>query len=327
MSVQNNRNKFRDIVNTGFGANSSAEGGRLINRDGSTNLRKTGMRFWNRISLYHTLLKMNRIHFLLSIFIFYTSINLAFALLYFIIGAEHLTGMDGNASAFRQFLTAFFFSSQTLTTVGYGHISPSGTLTNFVASLESLLGILSFAVVTGLIYGRFSRPRAYILFSDNIIFAPYRGGKGLMFRITTYKNNHLTDVEAQLTLALHVNENGKMVTKFYPLPLELPKVISLALSWTIVHPINEESPLYNYDEAMIAESKMEVIVNMKAFDDHFSNVVQQRTSYTHHQVVYGAKFLPMFEREPGGRYTILELEKINLHERVLLSENAPVFAT
>lgn len=320
MATFNNRNKFRDIVNTGFGANSNAEGGRLINPDGSTNLKKTGMHFWERISLYHTLLRMNRIQFLLSIFILYTCINVFFALVYFFIGVEHLSGIDEKQTTAYKLLTAFFFSSQTLTTVGYGHISPSGILTNFVASLESLLGILTFAVVTGLIYGRFSRPRAYMLFSDNILIAPYKDGKALMLRMTTFKNNHLTDVEAQLTLAIHVKEGNKTVTRFYPLPLELSKVISLALSWTIVHPINEESPLYNFTKEQIADSKLEVMVNMKAFDDHFSNVVQQRTSYIHTQVVYGAKFLPMFEREPGGQYTVLELDKINLHEKVELPE-------
>lgn len=324
MATTNNKTKFRDIVNTGFGANSNAEGGRLINRDGSTNLKKTGIAVWKRISLYHTLLRMDRMQFLLSIFIFYTCINLFFALIYFFIGTEHLNGMDGRSSLMNQFLTAFFFSSQTLTTVGYGHISPSGILTNTVASLESLLGILSFAVVTGLIYGRFSRPKAYVLFSDNILVAPYKGSRALMFRISTYKNNHLTDVESQLTLAIHEKENGRNITRFYQLALELSKVNSLALSWTIVHPINEESPLYNFDEAMFTASKIEVIVNIKAFDDHFSNVVQQRTSYTHDQLIYGARFLPMFEREPEGRYTILELDKINLHERVKLPETADV---
>ena len=141
-----------------------------------------------------------------------------------------------------------------------------------------------------------------------------------MLRIATYKNNHLTDVEANLTLALHVKENGKTVTRFYPLSLEFAKINSLALSWTIVHNINEESPLFFYKKEDVADSKMEVIVNIKAFDDHFSNIVQQRTSYTYHQVIYGAKFQPMFERSPDGSYTLLELDKINAHTLVKFPE-------
>jgi inward rectifier potassium channel len=321
MSVSNNRQRLKDINNTGFGPNSSIEGGRLINSDGSTNLRKRGIPIWERISVYHTLIRMKQGHFILFIFLFYTAINIVFACLYFFIGIEHL-GVASPGSQLGQFMEAFFFSSQTLTTVGYGHMAPYGMSANIVASIESLIGILSFALVTGLIYGRFARPRAYILFSPNILIAPYKGGKGLMFRIATYKNNHLTDAEAQLTLALHVKENDKTVTKFYPLHLEMSKVNSLALSWTIVHPINDDSPLHGYAKDDVAESKAEVIVNIKAFDDHFSNIVQQRTSYTYKQVIYGAKFLPMFERASDGDYTLLELNKINAHEMVDFPEYA-----
>lgn len=315
----NNRQRLRDIDNTGFGANSTVEGVRLLNPDGSTNLRKRGIPLWERISVYHTLLRMKPISFTLVVFLFYTSINLVFACIYFFIGVESL-GVEQGSGLFEQFLEAFFFSSQTLTTVGYGHMAPNGLLSNIVASTESLIGILSFAVVTGLIYGRFSRPRAYLLFSPNLLVAPYKDGKALMLRMATYKNNHLTDAEAGLTLAVHLNENGKQVTKFYPLKLEIEKINSMALSWTLVHAINEDSPLHNYTKEDVAETRMEVIVMVKAFDDHFSNMVQQRTSYTYQQVIYGAKFLPMFERGHKGSYTLLELNKINAHELVQLPE-------
>jgi inward rectifier potassium channel len=318
MSVTTNRQRLRDIDNTGFAPNSDVEGGRLINTDGSYNLHKSGIPLWERISVYHSLLRMERSHFFVFIFLFYTVVNLFFAILYFTIGVQHLVGGDGAASLFEKFAEAFFFSSQTLTTVGYGRVAPSGLLTNTIASLESLVGILIFAVMTGLIYGRFARPRAYLLFSPNILIAPFKGGRALMLRCATYKNNHLTDVDAQLTLALHIKEHGKTVTKFYPLKLDVQKINSLALNWTLVHPINEDSPLFNYTKEEIAETKMEVIVIVKAFDDHFSNIVQQRTSYAHSQVIYGAKFLPMFEKAPNGSHTVLELDKINAHELVEL---------
>lgn len=318
MAATQNKKRFNNIDNTGFGSNSSVEGGRLINADGSTNLKKRGMPVWQRISIYHTLLRMKRHHFFLAILLFYTVVNFIFASIYLLIGVNNLLGIDDAKTAFDKFASAFFFSSQTLTTVGYGHVAPTGLITNSVASIESLLGILAFAVVTGLIYGRFSRPRAYLLFSDNLLVAPYKDGKALMLRTATYKNNHLTDVQAELTLAIHVQDKGKTVTRFYPLALEFAKVNSLALSWTIVHHINEESPLHSFAEEDIAESKMEVIVGIRAFDDHFSNIVQQRTSYTYHQVVYGARFLPMFERAENGNYTLLELDKINHHERIKL---------
>jgi len=321
MSYQHRRPKFNNIDNTGFAANSSAEGSRLTNKDGSTNLRKVGLPFWERISIYHTLIRMSRSLFILFIFLFYTIINLFFAIIYFLIGVEHLTGTDGTNGRFYQFMEAFFFSSQTLTTVGYGHVAPIGMLTNIVASIESLAGIVSFALVTGLIYGRFARPRAYLMFSKDVLVAPYKDGRALMLRMATYKNNYLTDAEAVVTVALHIQEEDKRITRFYPLTLEINKVNSLALSWTLVHAINEDSPLYGFTKEELIENRTEIIVAIKAFDDHFSNIVQQRTSYTFRELVYGARFIPMFQRSPDRSSTVLELQKVGAYEKVDLPES------
>jgi inward rectifier potassium channel len=283
-------------------------------------MRKTGTPIYTRISIYHSLLRMPRTKFLALVFIIYTSVNMFFACLYYGIGVEHLSGTDGALSETDKFLEAFFFSAQSLTTVGYGRVAPVGLLTNSLSSLESLVGILMFAVVTGIFYGRFSRPRAYIMFSDNFLIAPYKGGRAVMFRLATYKNNHLTDAEAQLTVALHVVEGDTRVTRFFPVKLEISKVNSLALSWTLVHPLNEESPMYAFSEQDFIDNRMELIVNIKAFDDHFSNTVQQRTSYTYGEMVYGAKFKPMYERSEQSGYTLLELDKINAHEAIKLPD-------
>jgi inward rectifier potassium channel len=309
---------LRSVENTGFSANSSIEGTRLINRDGQANLRKTGLPLWERISIYHSLLRLPRWKFLVLVVGVYTIINLCFAFAYFVIGVEHLTGTNANATEAEQFMEAFFFSAQSLTTVGYGRVAPIGLLANSISTLEALVGILLFALVTGIFYGRFSRPKAYILFSDNMLIAPYKGGRAVMFRLATYKNNHLTDVEAQVTLALHIDDGGKRVTKFYPVKLEISRVTSLAMNWTLVHPMDEESPLYGFSDTDFADRGMELIVNIKAFDDHFSNTVQQRSSYTFRELVVGAKFKPMYERPDGVSYTILELDKINSYDLVPL---------
>jgi len=308
------------INNTGFSPNSSAEGARLTNKDGRINLRKSGVPFYERISIYHSLLRMNQLVFTLTVFAIYTCLNLLFASFYYFIGIQNLAGTHPVNSFLKDFLQAFFFSSQTLTTVGYGHISPVGFVTNVVASLESFMGIMSFALVTGMFYARFSRPQAYIRFSSVFVIAPFKGGRGLMFRLATYKNNFLTDANAQVTMAIHVEENGKTVTKFFPLLLEIDHINSLALSWTIVHPIDEKSPVFDYSEQDFAECKIELMITIQAFDDNFSNTVQQRTSYTQDEMIYGAKFLPMYARSEDGTYTNLMLEKINLHEKVVLAE-------
>lgn len=315
------KRKFEAITNTGFSTNNTrTEGGRLTNKDGSINLRKVGMPFWERISMYHSLLRMSRGKFLLIVFSFYTTMNIIFATIYMMVGVQHLQGIIPGNDLMTNFQQAFFFSSQTLTTVGYGHISPVGLATNIVASLESFMGILSFALVTGLLYGRFTRPRAYLLFSENVIVAPHKGKRALMARLATFKNNHLTDVEAQVTIAMHVEENGQRVRRFYALPLEISKINSLAINWTMVHLIDEESPLYMMSEEEISKAEVELLYFIKAFDDHFSNIVQQRTSYTFKEMVFGAKYIPMFHRSEDNSTTILDLSKISDHERAELPE-------
>jgi inward rectifier potassium channel len=307
----NTRRKPKEVVNSGFSG--YGDGRRILNRDGSANLRKTGVPFYKRFSIYHTLLKMSRIKFLLMVFVFYTATNLVFASIYLMIGIEHLAGATVSNNFFSNFSQAFFFSSQTMTTVGYGHVAPSGLIANCIASVESFLGIMTFAIVTGMFYARFSRPKAFIQFSENFLVSPYKDGKAIMFRMATYKNNELTDVEAQVTLAMAVTEHDNTTTRFFPLKLEISKINSLAISWTVVHYMNEESPLYNMKEKDLLDGAIEMIVTVKAFDDHFSNTVQQKTSFSYREMVYGARFIPIYDRAIAGAYTEVKLDKIDTY--------------
>ncbi|MBL0056688.1 MAG: Inward rectifier potassium channel Irk [Chitinophagaceae bacterium] len=297
-------------INTGFGTNASDYGGRFVNKDGRPNMEKRGIGLLERISWYHSMLSMPRWKFFFIIFAFYIIVNIVFACIYYLVGVQHLSGMNTD-SELEKFGEAFFFSTQTFTTVGYGRISPSGFLTSAIAALEALIGLLSFALATGLLYGRFSRPKAYIRFSENALIAPFREHTALMLRLAPYKNSTLTDAEATLTVAMPVEENGRMVNKFFPLELEYNKVNALNLSWTIVHPITENSPFYRFMEEDFANTQGEIMVLFKAFDDMFSNTVVARSSYTFREVVYGAKFVPMYHRNEVANKTILELEKLN----------------
>ncbi len=302
--------KAKTENNTGFGTNANDYGGRFVNKDGQPNVNKIGVSFLERISWYHALLAMPRWKFLAVIILFYFGINFLFALLYMVIGVQHLVGIQ-RGNILTEFSEAFFFSMQTFTTVGYGRISPSGFLTSFVASMEALTGLLSFALATGLLYGRFSKPTAYLKFSQNAIIAPYKDGMALMVRLAPFKNTALTDAEAKISLGMMIEENGKMVNKFFPLELEFTKVNALTLSWTVVHPITEDSPLYNYTKEDIANTIGEVIVFIKAFDDMFSNIVVARTSYTFSEIMYGVKYIPMYHRSVDGGKTVLDLDKLN----------------
>ncbi len=254
------------------------------------------------------------------VFLFYTVMNLFFACLYMLIGIDKLAGSATGTNFFDNFSQAFFFSSQTLTTVGYGHIAPVGLVANSLASIESFLGIMTFALVTGMFYARFSRPKAYIRFSDNFLVSPFKEGRAIMFRLATDKNNHLTDVEAQVTVAVHQMEQGTRATKFYQLPLDISRINSLAISWTCVHHLNEDSPLAGFTEQDFRDSAIELMVTIKAFDDHFSTTVQQRTSYAHGELVYGAKFAMMYERGQSGTHTQVMLDKINDYHPYVFGE-------
>ena len=309
--------KAKTDNNTGFGSNSSNYGGRFLTKNGNANVRKDGIGFIESISWYHTMLNIPRWKFLFIILLFYVVVNLFFAILYFLIGVEHLNGITANTNL-EKFGQAYFFSVQTYTTVGYGHINPTGFLASFVSSIEALIGLLTFAIATGLFYGRFSRPSAFVRFSENAIIAPYQNGKALMFRLAPYKNTNLVDAEMRLTLGISVEENGVVVNKFYTLPLEMERVNALTLSWTIVHPIDEESPLFGFKESDYKNIQGEFLVFFKTFEDMYSSTVVKRTSYTFSEVVYGAKFLSMFTRSSHNDKTLLHLDKLNAFERVNL---------
>lgn len=310
--------KAKSYLNSGFGVNTASYGGRFVNKNGKANVDKSGMHRLHRISWYHTMIDMPTWKFLSILLSFYVGINFVFALLYFAIGIEYLNGIDPSGSEWVKFGETYFFSAQTFTTVGYGHVSPTGFLASAVSALEALIGLLSFAIATGLFFGRFSKPVAFIKFSHNAIIAPYRDGTALMIRLTPFKNTNFTDAEAKITLGMSMEEGGQIHNKFYSLDLELDKINALTLSWTLVHPITESSPFYNFTKEDFETVHGEILVFIKTFDDMFSNTVAIRTSYTFDEVIYGAKFQPMYFRNDSNTKTILHLDKLNHFETVEL---------
>lgn len=291
----------------GFGSRLFKRGLRLINQDGSFNVRKTGRPRIRPYDFYNGLLTMSWGRFGMLVFLYYFFINLIFSSLYVLVGIENLEGTMGE-TPFGHFLDAFFFSAQTITTLGYGRISPVGTPASVVAAIESLVGLMGFALITGILYGRFSRPMARIKFSENALVAPYLDGRGLMFRIANERSSELIEVEVQFIISA-INKDLKK-RDFKPLSLELDRINFLSLSWTIVHPINEESPLWGMDEQALCDADVEFLILIKAFDDTFSQTVYQRYSYRYEEVVWDAKFNSIIIPDDQQRLT-LELDRIN----------------
>ncbi|MFY0255758.1 ion channel [Chitinophaga sp. 30R24] len=304
----------RQNNDTGFGTNASSYGGRFINRDGSFNIRREGRSFVDRFNVYHALLNLPVWQFGLVVLLFFFFINLLYASVYYCVGYTELQGMLGK-TPWQKFKEVFFFSTETFTTVGYGRINPIGLGANIVAAIEAMTGFLSIAVATGLIYGRFSKPRAHLLFSDEALITPFHDKSALMFRFASYKEHHtLTNVEVLVTLGLQVQEEGEAVYQFFDLPLERRKVETLSMNWTVVHLIDEQSPLLGFNAKDMEVADVEIYVTVRGFNDVYSNTVLQRTSYTYEEVLFDRRFVPMYRESSDGKTTVLELHNLSKSE-------------
>ncbi|MBD3290075.1 potassium transporter [candidate division KSB1 bacterium] len=302
-----------DLKDLGFGSKVAQQSKlRLLNPDGSFNVERTGLSFFSSISPYHALLTMPWWKFHIIVTAFFLSVNFIFALGYIACGAEALQGIH-STSTFGRFLEAFYFSVQTITTVGYGHINPSGFAANLLATFELYFGLLTFAVAAGLLFARFSRPVGKIIFSKKAIIAPYHDIKAFEFRIANARNNQLIEVQVKLTFARMEKIAGRRVRHFYDMTLERRKVAFLPLHWTIVHPIEKNSPLYGLTEKDLKKSEAEFLILITATDDTFSQIVHARTSYRFNEIIWGAKFKDMFQKSNSGHISV-DLHRLHQYE-------------
>lgn len=301
----------------GFGSATNTTKQRSLNKDGSANIHRNGIAHFNPINIYHNLVKMSWLKFILLVLTGYFIMNILFATTYFLIGIENLTGMK-HATPARDYWECFFFSTQALTTVGFGRIAPISFATNVVTSIESMVGLLSFALATGLLYGKFSRPTAKILYSEHALIAPYKDITAFMFRIANARSNQLIEAEASLIIAFDIEENGKKVRKFQNVTLELQKINILALSWTIVHPIDDNSPLKNLTHEDFEKSDIEFFIMLKAVDDTYAQTVYSRSSYKASEIVWNAKFKTIIGKTSEGKPS-LDLHRIDDFEVLKLA--------
>ena len=301
-------NKIKD---PGFGYTNTPNAKRLINKNGTSNVLHKNKTFSPQ-DTYSYLIHISWGQFLGFVFLSYIVLNTLFALLYLATGINELTPSTGNI--FDDFLNAFFFSAQTITTVGYGGISPHGMWANLISSVEALIGLLGFAFITGLLYGRFSKPNASINFSDNIILRPFNNGKALMFRLM---NNRTTImIEPEVTVMMSISNRDKNTTykrEFYQLALERSHIKYLPTIWTIVHEIAAESPLFELKPATIKNMDIEWFVMIKYFDESFAQQVYQMHSYTNKELNCNVKFVPSTTFDSNG-ITVLDHNSLNKTE-------------
>jgi inward rectifier potassium channel len=296
----------KESFDPGLTTQFSGELRRTINPDGSFNVRREGLR-WRDANPYLMLIDTTWPRFFLVVVAGFLLVNLIFACLYLMIGIHSLRGLESDMGAFAN---AFFFSVHTLTTVGYGNVYPEGPGANVISSLEAATGLMVFAIATGLLYGRFSRPTARIVYSKNAIVAPYQDGTSLQFRVTNARRNVLMNLEAHVLLMTVENSDGILKRSFVDLPLERRGVYFFALTWTIVHPIDSDSPLFGKTREDLAKQSAELLILLQGFDDTFSQVVHSRYSYRHDEMIWGAKFVPAFKVNEKGDM-VVEVDRID----------------
>jgi inward rectifier potassium channel len=291
---------------------------RAVNKDGSFNVRRTGAS-WRAFHPWLYVVRMSWFGFSALVLTFYAAMNTAFALIYFSMDPSQVSG-SAAPTEFARFLKDFFFSAQSLTTVGYGTLAPVGTRASLCSALESLAGLMSFAIITGLLVARASKPSASIGYSANALVAPYQGVTALMFRVANQRSNNLMEVEAQVMLMTVAGTAARPERKFELLTLERKGILFFALTWTVVHPIDEASPLWGKTAEDLKQMQAELIIVIKAFDETFSQTVHSRQSYRHDEFVWGAKFDVPFVVEPGGNLR-LELNRLGNYS---VTESLPV---
>jgi inward rectifier potassium channel len=300
----------------GFGSVVTDQSGqRLLNHDGTFNVERTGLGRFTSLNLYHTLLSMSWRAFLGLVLLLYFLSNIVFGALYAAIGSDAIVDTSSSPTE-NIFIRAFFFSVQTFATIGYGTIHPVGVIPNLLVTIESYYSLIANALITGVVFARFAKPTAKVRFSDVAVVAPYKDIEGLMFRLVNGRSSQLLEVGAQVLFARFVNENGKPVRRFDILELERRKVAIFPLSWTIVHPIDEESPLYGLTANDLRRTDAEILVLLTATDETFAAVVHTRSSYKADEIRFGHKFVSIYNEMQNGEPISIDIRKLSEIESV-----------
>ena len=303
----------KESAEIGFGTKNYNESVRFLNQDGTVNVKRKVSDKHIGFDLYHWLLGITWTQFFVLVFVSYVIVNTLFAIVYYLIGADTFGGMDVGAGS-EKFYQLFFFSAQTLTTVGYGHIYPNSVFTSTVSSIESMLGLMGFALVTGILYGRFSKPKADLQYSNEAVVAPYKDVTGYMFRVANKKQNELIETECQVILAINNPETAKR--DFHFLDLERSKINLLPLTWTVVHPIDDKSPMYGLTETDLKQRDGEFIILIKSITDTYFQTVYSRMSYKSTEIAWNAKFVPMKQMPHKDGSISINLQDIHSYEKL-----------
>ena len=262
--------------------------------------------------LYHWLLTISWVNFLCLSCLFYFLINIIFAFAY-------LTTNNGIANAKEgSFSDAFFFSVQSLSTIGYGAMYPQTIYAQILVTFEVLVGLLLVAMMTGLIFARFAQPKARVLFSNVAIVCPFNGIPTLMLRVANQRDNRIIEARVKMSLLIdEISSEGIKLRRFYNLDLLRSESPSFRLSWLVMHPINQSSPLYQKNELFLATGDAEILIILTGLDETFSSIIHSRYVYKVQDLLWSMRFVDILHKRNGGKYYI---DYQHFHDVIALDE-------
>jgi inward rectifier potassium channel len=272
---------------------------RIIYREASDRVVAIGLPAGLVGDLYHYLIALPWTGFLAGLCLVYLGLNCFFALCYLLGDSAILNARPG------AFSDAFFFSVETLSTIGYGQMSPATLYGNIVMTAEALTGVMLLAVAAGLMFARFSRPSARVVFSKVAVVAPFNGLPTLSLRLANARRNQILDAQVSVTFVRDERTTeGDWIRRFYDLQLARERTPIFAMTFTVMHAIDATSPLYNANALSLAAEGAELVVTVTGVDETTSQIVHARTSYLAHEILWDQRFADVFTQTADGRLAI-----------------------
>ncbi|MGV9013802.1 MAG: ion channel [Flavobacteriales bacterium] len=302
----------------GIGAGFEKPLDRVLGKDGKFQVQRSSSIYLK--DGFTALTTMGPFRLLATVFLGYFILNLIFAGLYILVGVEQIGNAD-LTSLSGKWMTAMGMSLETLTTVGYGSLYPTSPSTWLVAGVEGVFGILGFSLIGAVIFARFARPTARLAHSGMALVAPFKEGWSVQMRLANRRSTLLSQVEASLMLVLADRDGEAEKLEYFNLPLQMDRVSYLPLSWTIVHPLNTDSPLAGMSLQEMTDRRAEMILTIKGVDEVYMQQVIARMSYRFDEVVWGGRFIRPFSAKEGIMH--LDLDMIGAHEKVEGPERLP----
>jgi len=257
---------------------------------------------------YHWMLGLSWPRFAAFILVIYLAVNLLFSIFYYV-GKPCINGAE-------TFADDFFFSVETLATVGYGHLYPDSLYGHIVATVEIMIGMFGMAVITGLIFVRFSRPTARLIFSRNLVVSSFDGQPALMLRVANLRHQAMAEAEFRVMLIRNeMVKEGEMMRRFYALPLQFDRLITFPVAITIRHIIDEKSPLYGLTAEDLKASDARVLASIVCIDTVIPAPIQSQQDYTWRDIHFGHRFVEIYTDLDDNKFTVdygllHEIEKV-----------------